>query len=92
MHVTATQLRESAISGDEFRSTMSRLADRFRGLSDPGPNSAVGVTDVVTAGGRLRVGAAVPGRVLTVLAVTSLWAGQGPATLWEPVVEGSCHQ
>jgi hypothetical protein len=89
MHVTATQLAESAINADDSRSTMRRLADGFRSLSDPGPDSAVGVTDVVTAGARLTV---VPGSVLTVLGVTSVLAGQGAATPWEPVVAGRCRQ
>jgi hypothetical protein len=92
MHVTATQLAESAINADDSRSTMRGLADGFRSLSDPGPDSAVGVTDVVTAGARLTVGAAVPGTVLTVLGVTSLLAGQGAATPREPVVAGRCRQ
>jgi hypothetical protein len=83
MHVTATLLEESAISGEDFRTTMRRLADGLCSISDGSPVSALGATGV---GGLVR------GRLPTGLGVTSLLADQLPATLREPATAGGTQQ
>lgn len=76
MHLTATPPGESAISGEEFRSTMRRSAHGFCSTSDAGPDSTVGAASVVTEGGWHRIEGVVRGHNLMTHSADFLLADQ----------------
>jgi hypothetical protein len=87
MHLTATPPGESAISGEDFRSTMRRSAHGFCSTSDAGPDSIVGAASVVTEGGWHRIEGVVRGHLMT-HSVDFLLADQGSRRV-STVADGS---